>query len=159
MVCRMDRCKEEGISPYRRYVCTLMPGCGVEGSGQWGAGGGGALPRHRTVIALDITNYHLEMSPPIEFCCKHWYSLRWALLFLGSSCIFHYVSSPLLHSYIKGSEDKEPDFENIILLKIDPLVLTTSFAGRESISIHYFNAFYAKEAFSPLLPKLFCKYN
>ena len=47
MVCRMDRCKEEGISPYRRYVCTLMPGCGAEGSGQWGAGGGGYIYRYR----------------------------------------------------------------------------------------------------------------
>lgn len=55
------------------------------------------------------------------------------------SCIFHGVSYPLSHSYIKGSEDKKPDFENIILLKIDPLILTTSLAGRERFSINYFN--------------------
>lgn len=47
------------------------------------------------------------------------------------------MSYLLLHSYIKGSEDKEPDFENIILLKIYPFILTTSLAGRERSSIHY----------------------
>lgn len=57
-----------------------------------------------------------------------------------TSCIFHYVSCLLLHSYIKGSEDKEPDSENIILLKIYPLILTSSVGERELLSINYFNA-------------------
>lgn len=42
----------------------------------------------------------------------------------------------LIHQRIEG---KEPDFENIILLKIYPLILTTSLAGREKFSINYFN--------------------
>jgi len=46
------------------------------------------------------------------------------------------VSYLLLLSYIKGFEDKEPDFENIILLKIYSLVLTTSSAEREKLSIN-----------------------
>jgi hypothetical protein len=72
------------------------------------------------------------------------------------SCIFHYVSYLLLHSYIKGSEDKEPVFENIILLKIYPLILTTSLAEREKFSINYFNVL-CKGIFSPLPQKIFPK--
>lgn len=71
-----------------------------------------------------------------------------------TSCIFHCVSCLLLHSYIKGSEDKEPDSENIILLKIYPLILTSSAGEREPLSINYFNAL-CKEIFSPLLAKTF----
>lgn len=56
------------------------------------------------------------------------------------SCIFYYVSYLLLLSYIKGFEDKEPDFENIILLKIYLLILTTSSAEREKLSINYLRA-------------------
>lgn len=65
------------------------------------------------------------------------------------SCIFHYVSYLLLLSYIKGFEDKEPDFENIILLKIYSLVLTTSSAEREKLSINYFNALCKTRAGTP----------
>lgn len=57
-----------------------------------------------------------------------------------ASCIFHQVSFLPLHSYIKGSEDKEPDSENIILLKIYPLILTSSVGERGPLSINYFNA-------------------
>lgn len=64
------------------------------------------------------------------------------------SCIFHYVSYPLLHSYIKGSEDKEPDLENIILLKIYPLILTTFSAERDRVSIHYFNVLCKRDLFT-----------
>lgn len=65
------------------------------------------------------------------------------------SCIFHGVSYPLSHSYIKGSEDKKPDFENIILLKIYSLFLTTSSAEREKLSINYFNALCKTRTCSP----------
>lgn len=65
------------------------------------------------------------------------------------SCIFHYVSYLLLLSYIKGFEDKEPDFENIILLKIYSLFLTTSSAEREKLSINYFNALCKTRTCSP----------
>lgn len=56
------------------------------------------------------------------------------------SCIFYYVSYLLLLSYIKEFEDKEPDFENIILLKIYSLILTTSSAEREKLPMNYFNS-------------------
>lgn len=57
------------------------------------------------------------------------------------SCIFHRASYLRLLSYIKRFEDKQPDFENIILLEIYPLVWPPpQLRETEKPSINYFNA-------------------